>query len=89
MSTSNDVIKALTDPRDWDDEIEAPFRWRMPDSDRNFQVEVDEDGDVFFSLGCVWTTQPAHSLLADEARWLRDVWPALLMTVDAYTGGAQ
>ncbi|UXE05023.1 hypothetical protein SEA_LTON_50 [Gordonia phage Lton] len=89
MTTSNDAIRALTDPRDWDDEIGAPFRWRMPDSDRNFQVEVDEDGDVQLFVGSVWTVQVAHRLFADEVRWLRDVWPALLMTVDAYTGGGQ
>ncbi|QAU07211.1 hypothetical protein HOV03_gp71 [Gordonia phage Asapag] len=89
MSTSNDVIKALTDPRDWDDEIEAPFRWRMPDSARGFTVDVDEDGDVHLYVGTGWTMQFAHGLFADEARWLRDVWPALLMTVDAYTGGAR
>ena len=87
MTTAD--IKALTDPRDWDDEFEMPFRWRMPDSDRGLHVEVDEDGDVQVLVGAVWTFSYAHRLLADEARWLRYVWPAVLLTVDAYTGGVR
>lgn len=81
-------IKDLTPPHCWDDEHDIPFRWEMPDNDRSLIVEVDEDGDVRMTAGTCWTTHAPEHLSAEEARWVRDVWPAVIMTVDAYTGGA-
>ncbi|GAC71085.1 hypothetical protein [Gordonia soli] len=86
MTAAADAIKALTPPDCWDDELDMPFRWYMPDNPRSLRVEVDEDGDVAIYAGTCWTTQVVGALTAVEARWLRDVWPALLLTVDAYTG---
>ncbi|UCZ88618.1 hypothetical protein [Gordonia sp. WA4-43] len=73
-------------PHDWDDTVSTQFRWRMPDSRRSFRVEVDEDGGVEFLTGEVWTVQHIRGITADEARWLSDIWPSVLRTIDSYTG---
>ena len=84
--TATDPLRAITPDYCWDSAIGMPFRWEMPDSDRGFAVETDDDGDVYLTTGAVWVSRYVATLSADEARWLRDVWPAVLQAVDAYTG---
>lgn len=88
MTAAHRTIKELTPDHCWDDTIDAPYRWEMVGSDRDLIVEVDEDGDVRMTVGTCWTTHAPEHLTADEARWLRDVWPAVMLTVEAYTGVA-
>lgn len=46
------------------------WRWEMPDSTRNFNVEVDDDGGVFLSIGSAWTARTIGGLSVDEFAWL-------------------
>jgi hypothetical protein len=74
-------LKACVPAHCWDDERDLQFCWEYPGSD--FRVDVDEDGDVFLYRGRTWTAKGTHFVTADEARWLRDVWPAVLQYVEA------
>jgi hypothetical protein len=84
MTTAD--IKAITPRHCWDDANDMPFRWEMPDSHRDFAIEVDEDGDVAFTCGTTWTVRHVEGITADEARWMRDIWPAVVLAIDTYVG---
>lgn len=83
MSPIDDRPRGLVPDHCWDTDRNMQFRWEMPDND--LAVDVDDDGDVTFLRGRrgSWTVQGTHYLTADEAQWMRNVWPALVEYVTA------
>lgn len=64
------------------------YRWQMPDSRRGLVVEIeDDDGPIVFACvtgGRATRTQPAKHLNPDEARWLAQIMPSVLASIEAY-----
>lgn len=66
-----------------DDQTGIPYRWAMPDSDRRFHVELDDEGEVWLRTGECWTVAVPQTLRPEETRWLVRVWPSVMAAVEA------
>jgi len=88
VSDYTSQLRALVDPRDWDDDRDCQIRWRMPESGSGFHVEVDDEGDVSQYRGTGWHVQTTWFYTADEAQWLANVWPSILLTINTIRGAA-
>lgn len=78
---------ASDDIRNYDPDTGMRYRWEMPDSERGFVVEIDNDDTGPILCGCLCGpgySRPAPFLYPDEARWLAEHMPEMLAAIEAY-----
>ena len=72
--------------RDYDPDTGMLYRWKMPNSRRGLVIEIEDDGGPIV-LACVTGpgyTRPAGHLNADEAKWLAQILPSVIASIEAY-----